>query len=189
MSEKLENKNKRKEGLTWGSPLCSPAAAGRPSQQAAQPTWAPSSVIFLPDKRTGACPTGAPPRRATSSLPACLSSPRRSGWTGRRHATPRTSLPLSHSSPSPGSLSPSHTRAPSLPPLAVAVATGLPSPPRHAQELRSSALKLPVKPCPSGCPVEPPPSSFPSPAAVDPHRRSGRFSASPSPLRLPLQPR
>ena len=84
----------------------------------AQPAGGPAHLA--PPPLSSSSPTGgrrvpdarAPPRRATSSLPACLSSPRRSGWTGRRHATPRTSLPLSHSSPSPGSLSPDRPNAP-----------------------------------------------------------------------------
>ena len=191
MSEKLANKNKRKEGLTWGSPLCSPAAAGRPSQQAAQPTWPPSSVVFLPDRGTERARRARARHRATppACLPACPAS-----------ATPRCFFSVPPRSPGLTPLSPvlfpfslalslSRVRTRRSPPFAIAAATGLPSPPRHAQELRPLALKLLVEPRTSGRLVEPPPSSFPSPAAVDPHQRSGRFSASPSPLRPSLQPR
>ncbi len=95
------------------SPPCAaqPQQAGPASRRPSPPgppplsSSSPTGGRRVPDAR-------APPRRATSSLPACLSSPRRSGWTGRRHATPRTSLPLSHSSPSPGSLSPDRPNAP-----------------------------------------------------------------------------
>ena len=71
MSEKLENKNKKKEGLTWGSPLCSPAAAGRPSQQAAQPV----SLLYRlrPDRGRGVWPARARatvPRHLSPCLPA-----------------------------------------------------------------------------------------------------------------------
>ena len=106
MSEKLENKNKKKEGLTWGSPLCSPAAAGRPSQQAAQPTW-PLLCRLPPRQGNGACRrarTVAPP--APASPGHLLLPPRRLERPGRRHAAP-TALSLSPSfslpciSPSP----------------------------------------------------------------------------------------
>ena len=72
--------------------------AAWPAQLASPAHLAPSSVVFLPDKRTGACPTRAPPRRATSSLPACLSSPS-SLWMIPRDAT-HAPYP-SHSSPDP----------------------------------------------------------------------------------------
>ena len=79
MSEKIRKENKKTKGrrdfpgaYLPVQPI--PVRPGRPSWPA-QPTWASSSVIFLPDRRTGACPTRAPPRRATSFLPAYLSSP------------------------------------------------------------------------------------------------------------------
>ena len=84
---------------------------GRPSWPA-RPTCSPSSVVFLPDRRTGACPMRAPLCRATSSLPACLSSPS-SLWMIR--TTPRDAPYPSHSpqsSPSSGSFSLSSPTAP-----------------------------------------------------------------------------
>ena len=187
MSEKLENKNKRKEGLTWGSPLCSPAAAGRPSQQAAQP--ASSSVVFVLDRGRGACPARAratAPRHQPPCLPGALLVALERPDVATPPPYPLTLPRFFLSSPS---LSLSRVRTRRSPPFAIAIATGLPSPPRHAQELRPLALKLPVKPQDAGRPVEPPsPSS--STSGSDHHRR--RFAArrtSPSPLTPSLGPR
>ena len=93
MSEKLENKNKRGR-LTWASSLCSPAAAGRPSQQAAQP--ASSSVVFVLDRGRGACPARARATAPRHQL-ACLPAPPLLVWMAWNNATP--SPVLSHSPP------------------------------------------------------------------------------------------
>ena len=122
------------------------------------------------------------------SLPACP-LPSSSGCPGDATQLPR---PLSHS-PSPSSpplLSLSHAaEQSSSPPSTVAVATASPSPLRHAQKLRPDFLVSSVKPQDAGRPMEPSPSPSSPPAAVDPHRRPAVSSASPSPLRRPLQPR
>ena len=97
--------------LTWGSPLRSPAAAGRPSQEAAQPTWPPLLCRLPPRQGNGVCPTLAgtrarhlPPLLATSCFPGLPRCP------GRSHAAaPHRSHSPSPSSSSPA-LSPSHPR-------------------------------------------------------------------------------
>ena len=110
--------------------LCWPGTA-QPSSWPSPP-GPPSSVVFLPDRRTGACPTrarSAAPRHLPLCLPA-LSPPRLDA-----PETPRSHPDLSRTLPRPPPLpllSPSHTRAPSPPPLAVAAATGLPSPSARA---------------------------------------------------------
>ena len=166
--------------LTWGSPLRSPAAAGRPSQEVAQPTWPPLLCRLPPRQGNGVCPTLAgtrarhlPPLLATSCFLLSPSMPR----TKPRSCPAPLSLSLALLL-SPCSLP--LTREPPPPPTGIAVATGLPSPSRHTRKLRSSALKLPVKPCPSGHPVEPSPSPNSTPAAVDPRRRFGSYRASPT---------
>ena len=90
MSEKLENKNKKKEGLTWGSPPVQPSRS-RPAQPAGGPAH------LAPPPLSSSSPTGgrrvpdarAPPRLhlllslATSCfLLVALERP------GRRHAAP-----------------------------------------------------------------------------------------------------
>ena len=139
MSEKLENKNKRGR-LTWASSLCSPAAAGRPSQQAAQP--ASSSVVFVLDRGRGACPARA---RHRATPPVSLLAWRLLVALERR-TTPRSHPDLSRTLPRPPSLpllSPSHTRAPSpSPPSIATVASTIAAPPRHASQLRRDPLSL-----------------------------------------------
>ena len=181
MSEKLENKNKGRRGLP-GPPL--PCAAQQqqagPARRPPSPPGPPSSVVFLPDRGT-ACARRSPARARATSPPAghlllpslALDAP------DVATQLPRTALPLPRPPLLP-LLSLPLTREPPPPPTGITVATGLPSPPRHAQELRSSALKLPVKPCPSGHPVEPSPSPNSTPAAVDPRRRFGSYRASPT---------
>ena len=92
----MSGKNRKTEikegGAYLGLPLCSPAAAGRPSQQAAQPTWPPSSIVFLPDRET------ARARRARTAaprhlLPPCLPVLPSSLWMDR--TTPRNAPHLS----------------------------------------------------------------------------------------------
>ena len=74
MSEKNRKRGinrKTSPVLTWGSPLRSPAAAGRPSQEVAQPTW-PPLLCRLPSRQgNGVWPARA---RATAPrlLPPCL---------------------------------------------------------------------------------------------------------------------
>ena len=154
---KCQKKNRKTEikegGAYLGLPLCSPAAAGRPSQQAAQPTWPPLLCRLPPRQGDGACPTRAHRRAAPPppSLPAC---PPLVALDGPDDAT-RRPAPLSHSliPPPPLVLSLPTARTRPSPPLAVAVATGLPSPPRHASELRHNPLHLLVEPRTSGRPV------------------------------------
>ena len=158
MSEKLENKNKRGR-LTWASSLCSPVAAGRPSQQAAQP--APSSVVFVLASATPRCFFSVPPRSPgliPLSLPCC-------------------------------SLSLSHGRTPPSPPFATAAISGHPSLPRLAQKLRHNSLFLPTAPQLPGSPASPPRRRSPLRAPTIIADEFAVSSASPSPLQRPLQPR
>ena len=102
MSEKLENKNKRRRGLPGAFPLCSPAAAGRPSQEAAQP--ASSSVVFSPSpKQVRARATAGRGHTLghATSLPACLPLPSSSGCLERRHAAAPVPFPLPLALPPP----------------------------------------------------------------------------------------
>ena len=185
MSEKNRKTEIKEGGAYLGLPLCSPAAAGRPSQQAAQPTWPPSSVVFLPDRGTARADARAPPR--LHLLLPSTSCFLRVALDGLHVATqPRPHR--SHSpSPFPSSLlSPPHshrTRPP--PPTRTTTATGLPSPPRCAQELRLVVSYLLAEPHKPGCPEEPPSSSSPSSAARDRRRPSVVSDSSPSKLTSP----
>ena len=82
-------------------------------------------------------------RRAVTA-PACLSSPSTPGRPEHRHALPRTVLTLPRPPLLP-LLSLPLTREPPPPPTGIAVATGLPSPPRPASELRHNPLHLLVE--------------------------------------------
>ena len=75
------------------------------------------------------------------------------------------------------------------PVLIAALATALPSLPRLAQRLRLDPLFLSTEPRGPGRAAMPPPSSFLSPAAVDPRRRFESYRTSPSPLTIPAAPR
>ena len=157
----------------------------------AQPAGGPARLLLCrlrPRQREGSVPGArAPPRHATSS-PACLPLPSSSGCPG---TTPRPpySLTLPRFFLSSPSLSLSRVRTHPSPPFAIAAATGLPSPSRLAQELRPLVLKLSVKPQDAGRPVEPPSPSSSSSGSDHHRRRFAVSSASPSPLRRPLQPR
>ena len=108
---------------------------------------------------------------------------------GRRHPSPPA---LSHSprlSPSSPSLSLSHGRTPPSPPFAVAVVSDHPSLPRLAQKLRHNPLFLPTAPRASGSPASPPRRRSPLRAPTIVAVEFAVSSASPSPLRRPLQPR
>ena len=147
MSEKLENKNKRGR-LTWASSLCSPAAAGRPSQQAAQP--ASSSVVFVLDRGRGACPARAratAPRHQPPCLPgALLVALERPDVTTPPPPYPLTlppilpllSLALSLSCPNAPVAAVRHSRSHSLP---LASPTRAEAPPRLPRLLRQATRR------------------------------------------------
>ena len=106
--------------------------------------------------------------RRAATAPACLSSPSTPGRPERRHAAAPVLFPSLSLSLLPGSLFPERTRAQPPPSLAVAVATGLPSPPRHASQLRHDPLYLLVKPRTSGRAPSPTPlSSSPPTPEID----------------------
>ena len=164
----------------------------QPSQLASpgskRPSPPPSSVVFV-QTEGGECGrrARAPPRHATS-LPACLPSPPRS----MPRTTPRLPPALSHSPsalPSSPSLSLSHGRTPPSPPFAIAAVSGHPSLPRLAQKLRHNPLFLPTAPRASGSPASPPRRRSPLRAPTIIAVEFAVSSASPSPLRRPLQPR
>ena len=97
MSEKLENKNKRRRGLPGASPV--QPSRSRPAQPAGGPAR-PLLCRLRPRQREGSVPGArAPPRHATS-LPACLEPPRRPGTPDDATQPPRT-LSLSPDSSSP----------------------------------------------------------------------------------------
>ena len=158
----------------------------RPSQQPAQPT---SLLCRLrPDRGRGVWPARAR-HRATPplSLPTC--PPLLARCPGRRHASPPA---LSHSPPalpSSPSLSLSHGRTPPSPPFAIAAISGHPSLPRLAQKLRHDPLFLPTAPRSSRSSASPPRRRSPLRAPTIIAVEFAVSSASPSPLRRPLQPR
>ena len=182
---KQKKKIKRTEAYLGHLPVAGPAGQLLPL---AQPTATPPLCRLPPRQGNGVCPTLAGTR--ARHLPPCWPPPAsfsRPRCPGRSHAA----APHRSHSPSPSSSPPalSLTREPPPPPFAIAITTDLPSPPRHTRKLRSSALKLPVKPCPSGHPVEPSPSPNSTPAAVDPRRRFGSYRASPTSPSRSLVPR
>ena len=186
MSEIRKREINKREKLTWAPP-CAAQPAGRPSQQAAQPV---SLLCRLrPDRGRGVWPARAratAPRHLSPCLPALPSSPR-CPWT-----TPRLPPALSHSPPalpSSPSLSLSHGRTPPSPPFAIAAVSGHPSLPRLAQKLRHNSLFLPTAPRVPGSPASPPRRRSPLRAPTIVAVEFVVSSASPSPLRRPLQPR
>ena len=165
----------------------------QPSQLAgpasSRPSPPPSSVVFVPTEG-GECGrrarTATAPRHLSPCLPALPSSPR-CPWT-----TPRLSPALSHSPPalpSSPSLSLSPGRTPPSPPFALAAVSDHPSLPRPAQELRLDSLFLPTAPQLPGSPAWPPRRRSPLRAPTTVAVEFAVSSASPSPLRRPLQPR
>ena len=186
MSEIRKQKKTKREKLTWAPP-CAAQPAGRPSQQAAQP----ASLLcrLRPRQREGSVAGARARHRATPplSLPACPPLLASMPWTTPR--LPPCSLSLSPALPFSPSLSLSHGRTPPSPPFATAAVSGHPSLPRLAQKLRHDPLFLPTAPQLPGSPASPPrrrsPLRAPTTAAVE----FAVSSASPSPLRRPLQPR
>ena len=137
MSEKLENKNKRRRGLP-GPPL--PCAAQQqqagPARRRPSPPGPPSSVVFPPDRGT-ACARRSPARaRATSPLLATscfLLSP------SMPRTSPRAAPHRSHS-PSPSSSPPvSSSRA-----NPTVAATFVPNERRPAALTRASTAVTPT---------------------------------------------
>ena len=143
-----------------------------------------------PRQREGSVPGARARHRATppARMPACPSPPRRPGMPGRRHAPPYP-LTLPRFFLSSPSLSLSRVRTHPSPPFAIAAATGLPSPPRHAPQLRHDPLFLPTAPQLPGSPASPPRRRSPLRAPTIVAVKFAASSASPSPLRRPLQPR
>ena len=185
MSEiRKQKKNKRGRSLP-GLLHCAAQPAGWPSQQPAQPT---SLLCRLrPDRGRGVWPARAratAPRHLSPCLPALPSSPR-CPWT-----TPRLPPALSHSpSALPSSPSLPHSRPnttvaavrhsnrlrpPLAPPTSSEASPRPPLPPHRSTGLR--------KPCIAAT------SPFPSSGSDHRRRRFAVSSASPSPLRRPLQP-
>ena len=181
--QKIRKENRKGERDLPG-PLTWPISSWRPAHLPAafcRPPPRTEGRGRVPDARrhVRAPPPPCWPPPASPGLPRC---------PGRSHAA----APHRSHSPCPPLLpllSLPLTREPPPPPTGITVATGLPSPPRHTRKLRSSALKLPVKPCPSGHPVEPSPSPNSTPAAVDPRRRFGSYRASPTSPSRSLVPR
>ena len=156
----------------------------RPSQQAAQP----ASLLcrLRPRQREGSVAGARARHRATPparllAWPPLLAS---MAWT-----TPRLFLSLSHSPPASPSLSLALGRSTPSPPFAVATASGHPSLPRVAQKLRLDSLFLPTAPRVPGSPASPPRRRSPLRAPITVADEFAVSSASPSPLRRPLQPR
>ena len=184
MSEKLENKNKKKRRSLPGALPCAAQqqqagpARGRPSPPAPLSSSPPRPSRCVPAPQPAAATRSATP---PPSLPACLSPPRLDAWNDATQP-PRSLFPSLSLSLLPGSLFPERTRALPPPSLAVAVATGLPSPPGHTSELRHNPLHLLTEPRGPGRAATPPPSPFPSPATED---RRGRFAASDASPRPP----
>ena len=165
----------------------------RPSQLAgpasSRPSPSPSSVVFVPTEggECGRRARATAPRHLSPCLPAL---PLLASMPLDDAMPPPCSLSLS-----PGSsllslaLSLSHGRTPPSPPFAVAAISGHPSLPRLAQKLRHDPLFLPTAPRSSRSPASPPRrrSSLRAPTIVA--VEFAVSSASPSPLRRPLQPR
>ena len=167
-------KQKKIKGRSLPGPLhCAAHLAGRPSQRAAQPV---SLLCRLrPDRGRGVWPARAratAPRHLSPCLPALPSS-----LDAPDDATPPPSLSLSHG------------RTPPSPPFATAAVSGHPSLPRLAQKLRHNPLFLPTAPRASGSPASPPRRRSPLRAPTIIAVEFAVSSASPSPLRRPLQPR
>ena len=114
--KKIENRNKRKEGLTWGSSPAQPSSS-RPAQPGGGPAHLAPPLSSSSPTGERRVPTRAHRRASTSCFPGhLLLPPCRLERPGRRHAVP-TALSLSPSS-SPTALSP--TREP--PPAGVETA-------------------------------------------------------------------
>ena len=182
MSEIKKQKIYNRRSLPGLLPVQPSQLAGPASSRPSPP---PSSVVFVPTEG-GECGrrARAPPRHATCS-PACLPSPPRSTpWT-----TPRLSPCSLSLSPVSPSLSLALGRSTPSPPFAVAIVSGHPSLPRVAQKLRHNSLFLPTAPRVPGSPASPPRRRSPLRAPTTVAVEFAVSSASPSPLRRPLQPR
>ena len=184
MSEiRKQKKNKRGRSLP-GLLHCAAQPAGWPSQQPAQPT---SLLCRLrPDRGRGVWPARAR-HRATPplSLPAC---PPLLVSVSLDDATPPPLLSLTLP-PALPSLSLSPGRTPPSPPFAIAAISGHPSLPRLAQKLRHDSLFRPTAPQLPRSPASPPRRRSPLQAPTIIAVEFAVSSASPSPLRRPLQPR
>ena len=162
MSEKLENKNKRRRGLP-GPPL--PCAAQQqqagPARRWPSPPGPPSSVVFPPDRGT-ACARRSPARARATSPPAghLLLPPDSLDAPDEATQLPRTALTLPRPPLLP-LLSLPLTREPPPPPTGITVATASPTPSRHAPQIRRDPLYLLVKPRTSGRAPSPTPLSSP----------------------------
>ena len=177
MSEIRKQKMNKREKLTWAPPCAAQPAAG----PAHLPPLSSSSR-----QREGSVAGARARHRATPparllAWPPLLAS---MAWT-----TPRLFLSLSHSPPASPSLSLALGRSTPSPPFAVATDSGHPSLPRVAQKLRHNSLFLPTAPRVPGSPASPPRRRSPLRTPITVADEFAVSSASPSPLRRPLQPR
>ena len=124
-------------------------------------------------------------RAAARPPPACR-RPLAAWTTPAARPDPPCSRSLSPVSPS---LSLALGRSTPSPPFAVATVSGHPSLPRVAQKLRHNSLFLPTAPRVPGSPASPPRRRSPLRAPTIIAVEFAVSSASPSPLRRPLQPR
>jgi len=156
----------------------------RPSQLAG-PASQPSTVA--PRRLPPLAPKllRARARAAARPPPACRRPPGRVDDVRSPSRSP-CSRSLSPVSPS---LSLALGRSTPSPPFAVATVSGHPSLPRVAQKLRHNSLFLPTAPRVPGSPASPPRRRSPLRAPTTVADEFAVSSASPSPLRRPLQPR
>ena len=180
MSEIRKQKRNNRRSLPGLLPV-------RPSQLAGPASSRPSpplqpSVVFLPSPRSCCVLARARPRGHLLLADALLAA-----WTT---SAARPDPPaLAHSSPISPSLSLALGRSTPSPPFAVATASDHPSLPRVAQKLRLDSLFLPTAPRVPGSPASPPRRRSPLRTPTTVADEFAVSSASPSPLRRPLQPR
>ena len=182
MSEIKKTEKEITGGAYLGSSLCGPASW--PAQQAS-----PAHHRRRPPgaSRPGVWPARAHGRSATP--PARLPASPASATPRRFFSVPPRSPGLIPLSLPCCSLSLSHGRTPPSPPFAIATVSDHPSLPRLAQELRLDSLFLPTAPQLPGSPASPPRRRSPLRAPTTVAVEFAVSSASPSPLRRPLQPR
>ena len=158
---------------------------------AAQPAAGPAHLpplSSLSRQREGSVAGARARHRATPPLSLLACPPLLARCPGRRHASPLLSLtPPRLFPPLPRSLT--HDRTPPSPPFAIATVSGHPSLPRLAQKLRHDPLFLPTAPQLPRSPASPPRRRSPLRAPTIIAVEFAVSSASPSPLRRPLQPR
>ena len=172
-----KNRNRKKGKTSLCGPASWPAQQASPAHHRRRPPGA---------SRPGVWPARAHGHRATPplSLPAC--PPLLASVSLDDATPPPCSLSLSPGSPS---LSLSPGRTPPSPPFAIATVSDHPSLPRPAQKLRLDSLFLPTAPQLPGSPASPPRRRSPLRAPTIIAVEFAVSSASPSPLRRPLQPR